>query len=110
MLLAEALLLSCSGAALGLLMAQWAPRYLLASIWTGYVPLALNSSPDTRVLAFTAALAIFTGLLFGTVPAWQTSRSDPAKLLGQSARTTGGVPGVSAEDSLRRKLHFHWCF
>jgi predicted permease len=93
MLLAEALLLSCTGATLGLLMAPWTARYLLASVWTGYVPLALDPSPDARVLAFTAALAILTALLFGIVPAWRTSRSDPAQLLGQSPRSTGGRTG-----------------
>jgi predicted permease len=90
LLLAEAILLSCTGSALGLLMARWTSHYLLASVWTGYVPLALDPTPDGRVLAFTAALAIFTGLLFGILPAWRTSRSDPAQLLGRSARTTGG--------------------
>lgn len=93
MLLTEALLLSCAGAALGLLMARWTARYLLGSIWTGYVPLALDPSPDARVVAFSVALAIFTALLFGIIPAWRTSRSDPAMLLGQSARTTGGRSG-----------------
>ncbi len=90
MLLAEAILISCAGSTLGLLMAPWTSRYLLASIWIGYVPLALDPSPDARVLAFTVALAIFTGLLFGIVPAWLTSSADPMMLLSQSARTTGG--------------------
>jgi predicted permease len=93
MLLTEAILISCTGSVLGLLVARWTSRYLLASVWTGYVPLALDPSPDARVAAFAVALAIFTGLLFGIVPAWRTSRSDPAKLLGQSARTTGGRTG-----------------
>ncbi|MGH9652242.1 MAG: ABC transporter permease, partial [Bryobacteraceae bacterium] len=93
MLLTEALLLSCAGAALGVLMASWTARRLLQTFWTGFVPLSIDPSPDTRVLAFTAALAIFTGLLFGIVPAWQMSRSDPAKALSQSARTTGGRTG-----------------
>ncbi len=93
MLLSEALLLSCTGAALGFLIARWVARYLLDSIWIGYVPLALDPSPDARVLAFTAAVAVITGLLFGIVPAWRTGRSDPAMLLGQSARTTGGRTG-----------------
>jgi predicted permease len=93
MLLGEAILLSCTGSVLGLLMARWAAPYLLASIWTGYVPLALDPSPDTGVLTFAAALAIFTGLLFGIVPAWRTGHSDPAILLGRNARTTGGHSG-----------------
>ncbi|MFZ0594210.1 MAG: FtsX-like permease family protein, partial [Bryobacteraceae bacterium] len=93
MMLTEAMLLSCAGAALGLLIARWTARYLLASFWTGYVPLSLDPSPDARVLAFTAAVAVLTGVLFGIVPAWQMSRSDPARSLSQSSRTTGGRTG-----------------
>ncbi len=93
MMLTEALLLSCTGAALGLLIAPWTARYLLASFWTGYGSMAIDPSPDVRVLAFTAALALFTGVLFGIVPAWCMSRSDPAGALSQSKRTTGGRMG-----------------
>jgi predicted permease len=93
MLLTEALLLSLTGAALGLLIARWTARYLLASFWSGYVPLFIDPSPDVRVLAFTAILAIVTGVLFGMVPAWRMSRSDPAGTLRQSTRTTGGHMG-----------------
>lgn len=93
MLLTEAMLLSCTGAAIGLWMAPWTARYLLRNFWTGFSPLALDPSLDVRVLLFTAALAIFTGALFGIVPAWQMSRADPANSLSQSARTTGGRTG-----------------
>lgn len=93
MLLTEALLLSLTGAALGVLMARWTARYLLASFWSGFVPLFIDPSPDMRVLAFTALLAIVTGVLFGMVPAWRMSRSDPAGTLRQSTRTTGGQMG-----------------
>jgi putative ABC transport system permease protein len=93
MLLTEALLLSVTGAALGILIARWTARYLLASFWAGYVPLFIDPSPDVRVLVFTAILAIATGLLFGLVPAWRMSRSDPAGTLRQSSRTSGGHMG-----------------
>jgi putative ABC transport system permease protein len=93
MLLTEALLLSVTGAALGLLLARWTARYLLASFWSGFVPLFIDPSSDMRVLAFTALLAIVTGVLFGMVPAWRMSRSDPAGALRQTSRTTGGHMG-----------------
>ena len=93
MLLIEALLLSVTGAALGMLIARWTARYLLASFWAGFVPLFIDPSPDVRVLAFTAVLAILTGVLFGIVPAWRMSRSDPAGTLRQTSRTTGGHMG-----------------
>jgi putative ABC transport system permease protein len=93
MLLTEALLLSVTGAMLGLLLARWTARYLLTTFWTGYVPLSIDPAPDVRVLLFTALLAVFTGVLFGLVPAWRMSRSDPAGTLRQSSRTTGGHMG-----------------
>src|SRR5580693_1351437 len=90
MLLIEALMLSVTGAALGLLIARWTARYLLSSFWTGFVPLSIDPSPDTRVLWFTAALAMLTGVVFGIVPGWRMSRLDPSSTLSQSPRTTGG--------------------
>jgi len=93
MLLIEALLLSVTGAALGLLIARWTARYLLASFWTGLVPLFIDPSPDLRVLVFTAALAISTGVLFGIAPGWTMSRADPARALSQSSRTIAGHLG-----------------
>jgi predicted permease len=90
MTLTEALVLSSAGAALGLALAAFSARFLLAGFWTGYVQLSLNPSPDIRVVAFAALLAVFTGVLFGIVPAWGMSRSDLAMALSQGARTTGG--------------------
>jgi predicted permease len=93
MLLTEALLLSVTGAGLGMLVARWTARYLLASFWAGYVPLFIDPSPDVRVLVFTVTLAIGTGVLFGIAPAWRMSRSDPAGTLRQTSRSTGGHMG-----------------
>lgn len=93
MMLAEALLLSLTGATLGLIIARWMARYLLTTFWTGYVPLSVDPSPDARVLLFTAGLAILTGALFGIVPEWRVSRSDPSKTLSLSSRTIGGRTG-----------------
>ena len=93
MLLTEAMLLSVTGAMLGLLLARWTARYLLTTFWTGYVSLSIDPAPDMRVLLFTTALAIVTGVLFGIAPAWRMSRPDPAGTLRQSPRTTAGYMG-----------------
>jgi putative ABC transport system permease protein len=89
-MLTESLLLSATGAALGLLMAGWASRLLLQTMWRGFIPLLLDASPDLRVLAFTALASLATGLLFGVAPAWKVVRADPAAALQHNARTVRG--------------------
>lgn len=84
LLLAESLCVSAIGAAAGLLVAFWAAdvlrRMLLPTIhWA-------DSPVNFHVLAFTAGIAIATGILAGLVPAWQLSRPDIAGSLKGSAR------------------------
>ena len=79
-LLVEALVISCTGAVLG----------VAASYWLARLPLLL--SPDSfpaesfirinaSVLAFSVALALLCGILFGLGPALRLSRNDPARAL-----------------------------
>jgi predicted permease len=89
-MLTESLLLSLTGAVLGLGIATWASRFLLNVKWSGLVPLALDATPDMRVLAFTAIASLLTGLLFGVSPAWNLFRNDPAGALQQNSRTVQG--------------------
>jgi predicted permease len=89
-MLTESLMLSAAGAALGLLMAGWASRLLLNTMWNGFTPLVLDASPDLRVLAFTALASLATALLFGVAPAWKVVRADPASALQHNARTVRG--------------------
>jgi putative ABC transport system permease protein len=71
-LLVESLLLSVTGGVLGLGIAYGAVRALVA-VNPGNVPRIDQLAIDGRVVAFTAAVAVFTGLLFGLVPAVQTA-------------------------------------
>jgi hypothetical protein len=48
---------------------------------------ALDLSPDLRVLSFTIFLAIFTGSLFGIMPAWLCSLRNPAAALQQGTHS-----------------------
>jgi predicted permease len=88
--LVESLLLSGIGAMLGLAVARWGSRALIAQLSsvdsTFFLPLPL----DWRVLGFTAAVAVATAVLFGMAPAWQASRVRPAEVLGASGRTLAG--------------------
>jgi putative ABC transport system permease protein len=71
-LLTESLLLSGIGATLGVLFAEWGARLLVR-----FLDAPLDLTLDFRVLAFTASIAVLTGLLFGIAPAWRGTRVDP---------------------------------
>jgi predicted permease len=73
-LLTESLLLAMLGGALGMLVAVWATNALLKIVASGSLALNLDVHPDGRILAFTTALCILTGLLFGLAPAISASR------------------------------------
>jgi predicted permease len=76
-LLVESLLLSILGGAVGLLFAQWGARGLLVLFsQDGSGPLPLVPRLDTPVLAFTAMVAVLTGIVFGLVPAFRSLRID----------------------------------
>jgi predicted permease len=86
-LIAESLLLSLIGGGLGLLVAHWGSRLLfsLASRTTDF-----DLSVDRRVLAFTFALSVLTGVLFGLVPAMRATRVSPSETLKAQGRTVIG--------------------
>jgi predicted permease len=79
LLLAEALLLSLAGAAVGLLVAYWTATWFRLRIAGPWGP--LDVSPDLRSLAFTLALATLTGIAFGLVPAVRASRPEVTSAL-----------------------------
>ena len=89
-LLTESVLLSSMGAVLGVLFAQWASRMLVRFLSTSNSTVVLDLSIDIRVLAFTTAVAVATGILFGLAPAWQGTHVRPALgHEGQCARRGG---------------------
>jgi macrolide transport system ATP-binding/permease protein len=75
-LLTESLLLAMMGGALGLMFASWGSRALLNLLPHGSVPMSLNLHADLRILSFTTALALLTGMLFGLTPALCATRVD----------------------------------
>ena len=73
-LLTESLLLALAGGALGLVVAMWGARALLAMVSAGsYNPPIFTAQLDWRVLAFTAGASILTGIVFGLAPAFRGS-------------------------------------
>jgi predicted permease len=92
----ETLLLSSLGGILGLLLAFWGTRLLIDFVVAGAKHTALDAAPDQRVLAFTFAVSLLTGILFGVAPALRASRLSVAPALNATARTAAGAGGRSS--------------
>jgi predicted permease len=94
-LLTESLCLSALGGLAGLAFAYWADKALMAI----YLPadsgsLSISTAPDSRILLFTLAVTVTTGLIFGLVPALQTTKPDIARTLkDQAGAVVGGGHG-----------------
>ena len=89
-LLTESVLLAVVGGALGFLLARWGVPLILA-IGGDSIPRAAEIRLDTGMLAFTAVVAVLTGVLFGLAPAWQASRADVQVVLKDAARSLMGA-------------------
>jgi len=94
-LLAESLILSLAGGALGVLTAAWAGNALLGFLPTDSSTRGLSADPDVRVLLFTLTLSIFTAVVFGLAPAIQSARQAVAATLKEEASAVvGGAVGL----------------
>jgi predicted permease len=89
-LLTESALLALLGGAAGLLVARWAGSALAALLAGGRRPVNVGAHLDLRVLAFTAAVALACGLLFGLAPALRASRPRIRPILQRTAPGAGG--------------------
>jgi len=85
-LMAESLLLACTGAVVGLFLARALSRFLVSFLSQDGDSLFLNLKQDWHVLAFMAALAILTCLLFGSSPALRGSRASLENALKAGSR------------------------
>lgn len=90
-LLTESLVLAAAGGTLGLLVANWGLKLLLA-LAPADLPRASAISLDGWALAFTALISLLTGVLFGIAPAFQSSKTDLNNSLKESVgRATAGL-------------------
>ena len=96
-LLTESLLLATLGGAVGVVFAFWGNNALVALTdkETGLLPNGVELSLNWRVLVFTLAVSLLTGVLFGLVPAWRATSLDLSLTLKQSGRTTGRMSRFS---------------
>ena len=88
-LLTESLLLSLAGGAAGLLLAYWALPALVALLpesQLNAMPFLTSLRLDVSILAFSFALSLLTGLVFGLAPALQSSRLDLNEALKEGGR------------------------
>jgi len=86
--LAESLVLALLGGIVGVAVAFGGTHLILhLAFQNTYV--AIHASPSLPVLAFTFAIAVLTGVLFGVAPAWITAKAAPADALRGAGRSTG---------------------
>ena len=84
----ESVVLSVLGGLAGVAVAYLGVKLIVALAFHSahYVP--IDAAPSLPVLAFAFGLSLFTGVLFGTAPAWFTSRGNPAEALRGVNRST----------------------
>jgi len=91
-LLTESLLLAGLGGALGLVLAQWTGRLLVAILAATFrIPRIENTGVDGSVFAFTLVVALVTGVLFGVAPALSASSPELTDGLQGATRASTGT-------------------
>ena len=92
-MLTESVLLSLAGGAVGLLIGYWGIDALAAVLpenQLNALPFLKSLQIDTRILGFSFALSVLTGIVFGVAPAFQSSRLDLNEVLKEGGRTMAG--------------------
>jgi predicted permease len=100
-LLIETVLLASFGGAAGVLLAHWTIRALLSFQPPIPIPLNLDIGIDNQVLLFTVVVSLVAGVLFGLVPALQSTRPQIASTLRDES---GGAIGTRRRMNVRSFL------
>jgi predicted permease len=90
-LLTESVSLAVTGGLLGLLVAYWSTKGVLANL-PAFFPRTREIRLDAPVLLFTLAAAVLTGIMFGFAPALKTYRADISTGLKADGRGSTGAP------------------
>jgi predicted permease len=86
-LLVESVVLAGLGGLCGILLARWAMRLLVIYMSSGRSPIVLDLNPNLRILGFTVAVSVATGILFGLAPAMRATRIE----LGPALKSLGNL-------------------
>jgi len=89
-LLTESVVIALLSTPLGIAIAYVGLRWLTASVPPGQVPYYIDWSMNPRVVVYTAAIAIATGVVFGLAPALQATRGDLHGSLKEGRGSAGG--------------------
>ncbi len=87
-MLTESILLALAGGVAGLAVAYAASRMILRLAFPDSPDLPIAATPSLPILGFAFLLSLATGVIFGIVPAWITSRSNPADSMRGANRST----------------------
>jgi putative ABC transport system permease protein len=98
-MLTESVLLSLVGGLVGLLLSVWSIKFFL-TITPLWFPQTKGIPIDGRVLAFTFAISVFTGLLFGVTPALSASKSGVNDSLKESGHSSAPAARLRARSVL----------
>lgn len=98
-LLTESVMLSVVGGTLGVLVAWWGTKALVALSPPALIDLK-RVSVSLPVLAFTLGLSVLTGIVFGLVPALEATRFDLNHSLKEGGKNVGGTAGSHFARSL----------
>jgi predicted permease len=102
-LLTESITLAICGGALGVLLAAWSVAWIRV-LGPKSVPRLGDIHIDVVVLAFTLALSVLSGILFGLAPTWRISRLDLQGTLKDAGRGAAGSNAVWSRGGNSRKL------
>ena len=94
-ILTESILLSLFGGLAGLAVAYALSHMILAIAFPASPHMPVQASPSLTVLGFAFLVSLFTGVIFGTAPAWLSSHAQPAEALrgvNRSTRDSSSLP------------------
>lgn len=94
-MLMESVILAIAGGVIGIAIAYIGARTILNLAFPDATQFPIHANPSFVVLGFAFLLSLATGIVFGIVPAWISSHSDPAEALRGLNRSTGDRAHVS---------------